>query len=78
MVIDISSGSSFPLGANVVGDGVNFSVYSKSASKVELLFFDSVDAARPSHILSLDWQRNRSYHYWRAFVPQILPGQLYG
>ena len=78
MVEDITSGSSFPLGATVVGDGVNFSVYSKNASKVELLFFDSVDAARPSHILSLDRQRNRTYHYWHAFVPQILPGQLYG
>ena len=78
MVKDITSGSSFPLGATVAGDGVNFSVYSKNASKVELLFFDSVDAARPSHILSLDRQRNRTYHYWHAFVPQILPGQLYG
>ena len=78
MVKDITSGNSFPLGATVVGDGVNFSVYSKNASKVELLFFDSVDAARPSHILSLGRQRNRTYHYWHAFVPQILPGQLYG
>ena len=50
MVEDITSGSSFPLGATIVGDGVNFSVYSKNASEVELLFFDSVDAARPSHI----------------------------
>ena len=21
---------------------------------------------------------NRTYHYWHAFVPRILPGQLYG
>ena len=78
MVEDITSGSSFPLGATVGGDGVNFSVYSKNASEVELLFFDSVDAARPSRTISLDRQWNRTYHYWHTFVPQILPGQLYG
>ena len=78
MVPDSTPGSSFPLGATVAGDGVNFSVYSKSAAKVELLFFDAVDAARPAQILALDRQRNRTYHYWHTFVPRILPGQLYG
>lgn len=40
---DIESGSRFPLGATVTGDGVNFSVYSKNASKIELVFFDALD-----------------------------------
>jgi len=31
MTDDIECGSSFPLGASLVGDDVNFSVYSKSA-----------------------------------------------
>ena len=33
-------GQSSPLGATVLADGVNFSVYSRNASGVELLFFD--------------------------------------
>ena len=77
MTNDIDSGSSFPLGATVAGDGVNFSLYSKSAAKVDLLFFDTADAARPSRVISLDRQGHRMYHYWHAYVPQTKPGQLY-
>jgi isoamylase len=78
MTSDIRAGSSFPLGATVAGDGVNFSVYSKNASKVELLFFDSSDAGKPSRVITLDRQRHRTYHYWHAIVPRTGPGQLYG
>jgi isoamylase len=74
----IGSGSSFPLGSAVAGEGVNFSLYSKNASKIELLFFNSVDAGQPSRVMPLDRQQHRTYHYWHAFVPRIKPGQLYG
>lgn len=36
----IESGSSFPIGTSVSSTGVNFSIYSKSGTAVELLFFD--------------------------------------
>jgi len=78
MASDIDIGSSSPLGATVTADGVNFSVYSKGAAKVELLLFDAVDAGRPSRVISLDRQRHRTYHYWHAFVPRTAPGQIYG
>ena len=32
-----NTGQSFPLGADVLGDGVNFSVYSRQASRMDLL-----------------------------------------
>jgi hypothetical protein len=38
MINDVVSGSSFPLGAAAAGHGVKFSVYSKSAAKVDLRF----------------------------------------
>ncbi len=44
MTQGIDSGSSFPLGATVAAGGVNFSLYSKHASAIDLLFFDAVDA----------------------------------
>ncbi|NUQ61944.1 MAG: glycogen debranching protein GlgX [Pirellulales bacterium] len=78
MTSNIATGSSYPLGATLTEDGVNFSLYSKNASRVELVFFDSVDAQRPSQVISLDRQRHRTYHYWHALVPRIFPGQLYG
>jgi len=71
-------GSSFPLGATVQLDGVNFSVFSKHATAVQLVFFDRVDATAPSRVIDLDPRTQRSYHYWHAFVPGIVPGQLYG
>ena len=70
-------GSSFPLGATICQGGVNFSVFSKHATGVQLLFFDRVDAATPTQVVDLDPRTQRSYHYWHAFVPDIAAGQLY-
>src|SRR5438034_400316 len=39
---------------------------------------DGVDDARPTRTVRLDATRNRTYHYWHAFVPSVRPGQLYG
>jgi len=70
-------GTSFPLGPSFCPGGVNFSVFSKRATAVQLLFFDRVDAAKPTRIVDLDPRTQRSYHYWHAFVPGIAAGQLY-
>ncbi len=72
-----TTGRSSPLGATVLQDGVNFSVFSRRASRVELLFFDREDDARPARVISIESAANRTYHYWHAFVPGVQPGQLY-
>ncbi|MBV8361960.1 MAG: glycogen debranching enzyme, partial [Deltaproteobacteria bacterium] len=74
----IESGACSPLGATVQPDGVNFSVYSKNAESVELLLFDSGDAAKPARTITLDPRRHRTYYYWHVFVPGLMPGQVYG
>ena len=74
----ITSGRAAPLGATVVPGGVNFSLYSRAASQVELLLFDHEDAAFPSVAITLDGNLNRTYHYWHCFVPGLSSGQLYG
>jgi isoamylase len=71
------AGSSAPLGASVQPGGVNFSLFSKDATLVELLLFDDVAAAKPARIVSLDARTHRTYHYWHAFVPGLEPGQIY-
>ncbi len=71
------TGRSFPLGANVTSEGVNFSVYSRQASRVDLLLFDGADAMHPARVIELDPHTHRTYHYWHAFVPGIRPGQVY-
>jgi glycogen operon protein len=69
----IAIGSSAPLGATVQPDGVNFSVYSKSASLVELLLFDNQDDIKPARVIVLDAQTNHTYHYWHVLVPDLNP-----
>jgi isoamylase len=71
------TGHSFPLGATVFADGVNFSVFSRQASRVELLLFDDVVSPEPARVIELDVRTHRSYHYWHVFVPGIGPGQIY-
>ena len=71
-------GSSFPLGATVCPGGVNFSVFSKNATAVELLFFDREDAPSPIRTVRLAPLKNRTYHYWHVFVPGVKAGQIYG
>jgi isoamylase len=70
-------GRSAPLGASVEQSGVNFSVYSRDATRIDLLLFDSEDSP-PSRVIPLDPSANRTYHYWHVFVPGLQPGQLYG
>ena len=72
------AGRSSPLGPTVYSGGVNFSLYSRDALRVDLLFFDREDDNRPSRTISLDPVVNRTNHYWHAFVPGVQPGQLYG
>jgi isoamylase len=69
-----TTGKPDPLGATLTDGGANFSVFSRSAAGVDLLFFDREDDAKPSRVVKLD----RTYHYWHAFVPGVRPGQLYG
>src|SRR5215470_2220773 len=72
------AGHSAPLGATVVDGGVNFSLFSRSATGVELLLFDREDDARPARVVCLDSAANHTYHYWHAYVPGVQPGQIYG
>jgi glycogen operon protein len=74
---DLPLGRSCPLGATVAHSGVNFSLYSRTASGVELLFFDHADDKRPSRVIPFDPASNRTYHYWHAWIPGIRAGQLY-
>ena len=74
---DIIPGASFPLGATVISGGVNFSVFSRNATSVELLLFEC-EADAPVRLISLSRHMYCTSHYWHIFVPGIRPGQIYG
>src|SRR5919108_534395 len=68
-------GRSYPLGATWDGSGTNFALYSENSTKVELCLFDSPTAAKDSARLALPEQTDQ---VWHGYLPDILPGQLYG
>ena len=75
---DVAVGCSAPLGATFAAGGVNFSVFSRNASRVELLLFDRVDDAHPARVIDIQSSTNRTLDYWHVSVEGIKPGQLYG
>ena len=64
-----------PLGATWDDEGVNFAVYSRHATKVELCLFDDVASEVESLRVNLP---NRTNFVWHAYLPDVRPGQLYG
>ncbi|MBE9047087.1 glycogen debranching protein GlgX [Pleurocapsales cyanobacterium LEGE 10410] len=69
-------GKSFPLGATVYPDGVNFSIFSR-ASALELLLFDRPEAPQPARVIALDPKIHCSCYYWHVFIKGVKSGQVY-
>jgi isoamylase len=72
-----SRSRSSPLGSTIRDGGVNFSIFSRAASCMDLLLFDHEDDSRPERVIPID-PTHRTYHYWHVFVPGVQPGQIYG
>lgn len=68
-------GKPFPLGATWDGRGVNFALFSRHATQVELCLFDSIYAARESDRVSLT---ESTPHIWHTYLEGLPPGCLYG
>lgn len=65
-------GSPYPLGATWDGAGVNFSLFSENAEKVELCFYGSEGSETGRVSLS-----EYTDHAWHAYLPDVRPGQRY-
>jgi isoamylase len=70
-------GTRFPPGASWTAEGINFSVFSRSANRVDLLLYDAADGAEPSQIIALDPDTNRSNFFWHVFVEGLQAGSHY-
>jgi len=75
---DLTTGLSAPLGASIVAGGVNFSVFSRNATRVELLLFDRVEDTQPSRVIEIESSTNRTLDYWHIQVANLKPEQIYG
>lgn len=70
-------GEAFPLGTSVQEGGVNFSLYSKDATRVTLHLFVDENAVVPQHSFELNPGLHKQGHYWFMFVGNISHGQHY-
>jgi glycogen operon protein len=75
--MQVLTGKSYPLGATVYPNGVNFSLFSKNATAVQLLLFDAADCTQPQEVIVLDPEIHKTFQYWHCFVPGIGHGQIY-
>ena len=64
-------------GPTWTAEGTNFSVFSRSARRVELLLYQASDSREPVQIVDLDPNTNRSYFFWHVFVEGLPPGAYY-
>jgi pullulanase/glycogen debranching enzyme len=69
----VDPGTSHPLGAHVVDDGVNFAVFAENADSVDLLLFARPEDPYPVRTFPLA----QSTHFWHAFVRGAGTGTTY-
>lgn len=66
-----------PFGATLHDAGVQFSVFSRSATAMRLLLYNDVNDREPAEIIEFDRDQDRWGDVWSLFVPGIGAGQLY-
>jgi len=58
-------------------DGVNFCIFSRHASAMELLLYESLESPEPVETIFLDPEENRDFFFWNIFVEGVRPGMCY-
>ncbi|MGZ8229256.1 MAG: glycogen debranching protein GlgX, partial [Burkholderiales bacterium] len=68
------TGTPYPRGATWDGEGVNFSLFSEHADKVELCIFDKKGRRELQRIALTE----HTDLVWHCYLPEARPGLLYG
>jgi glycogen operon protein len=77
-MVEVAPGAAAPIGATITPEGVNFSVYSRTATAIELLLFEHADDPAPAQAIRLEGDDHHTYHYWHALLKGVAAGQVYG
>ncbi len=70
-------GDRYPLGAVCMRGGANFCIFSRHATRMELLLYDSPHALAPTEVIVLDPHENRDFFFWNIFIEGVQPGMAY-
>ena len=66
----------FPPGATVSDDGVNFCIFSRHATRVELLLYASRELSRALPADHAHAEHNRTFFFWHVFVEGLPAAHL--
>src|SRR3970040_1788612 len=73
----VAPGTRLPMGATVKQGGVNFSIFSPHATRVELVLYRAAADAEPSFKVVLDPARNKTFAFWHVLIGNAEPGIYY-
>jgi len=75
--IAVDIGKALPLGASLSGDGINFALFSRNATAITLILFESADPNSRSIEIPLDKKGNKTGNVWHCFIRGLGEGTCY-
>ena len=73
----LKPGNPYPSGSRAKNKGVNFSIFSRYATHVELLLFNTSDCIEPFQTIVLREDINRTFFSWHVYVTALPVGTWY-
>jgi len=75
--IVVDFGKALPLGASVNNNGVNFAIFSRNATAVTLILFETADPGSPCVEIPLTKRGNKTGNIWHCFIKGLKEGTCY-
>ncbi len=72
-----TAGVRYPTGVKAGTDGVNFSIFSRHATHVELLLYKHATSTCPFQVIALDPAINKTFFTWHVHIEQLPVGVWY-
>jgi len=74
---EFKPGRSYLSGAKPDADGINFSIFTRHATNVELFLFETAKSKEPFQIIKLEKDVNRTFYSWHVYVTALPTGTWY-
>ena len=75
--LTVENGRALPLGATLNDRGVNFAIFSRHATSITLIIFESPDKGSLYREIKLSNKTNRTGDIWHCFIPGLEEGTSY-
>jgi glycogen operon protein len=73
----VEPGKAWPFGAELTNAGVNFALFSRHASAVSLILFESTEPKSSKEEIPLNQRKYRTGDIWHCYIPGLKAGALY-